>query len=426
MVINELIRDIPGALNISDVIVFGKTQAEHDAALKAVFRKLAEVNLTLNKKSVSSTKRASHFLGLCSQGKGFLLTPRRWKPLQMPNHHNDQWCELLPGNGHILCEVHPKFQWHLRTVTRVDKERCQVSLEWVTWAVVQQDQRATCQCQGNGILWPKQRNRIGHWCFSLGIICHPDAKHRNTSGKEDRPVVAYSSRALTDIERHYSPTEREALAIVWAVKRLHLYLYGCHFKLITDCKPVQLIFSNPKSKPPPCIEWWNLRLQGYDFEVVHTEGSQNPSDFLSRHSSLNADDKHDTLAEEYVNCLASAAVPKARTLAEIQEATAQDITMQSLADLIRTQSWRNIEKLPDNLEMLIMQNWIGSTSLTRADSQSWNQRHPSGQPYSRTCSPSRQSSIDCRWELLREKIWFPGIDDTVQRMVKKCIACQAT
>ena len=39
MVINELIHDIPGALNISDdVIVFGKTQAEDNAALQAVFR----------------------------------------------------------------------------------------------------------------------------------------------------------------------------------------------------------------------------------------------------------------------------------------------------------------------------------------------------------------------------------------------------
>ena len=155
---------------------------------------------------------------------------------------------------------------------------------------------------------------------------------QNTPGKEDRRVVAYSSRALTDVERCYSQTEREALAIVWAVERLHLHLYGSHFKLITDCKPVQLIFSNPKLKPPPRIERWNLRLQGYDFEIVHTEGSQNPSDFLSRHSSLNADDQQDTLAEEYVNFLALAAVPKAMTLAEIQEATAQDITMQCSAN----------------------------------------------------------------------------------------------
>ena len=73
---------------------------------------------------------------------------------------------------------------------------------------------------------------------------------------------------------------------------------------------------------------------------------QNLSDFLSRHSSLEENDKQGTLAEEYVNFLASAAVPKAMTLAEIQEATAQDITMQCLAYLIPTQSWRNIDKLP--------------------------------------------------------------------------------
>ena len=89
-------------------------------------------------------------------------------------------------------------------------------------------------------------------------------------------------------------SEREALTIVWKW-RLRLYLYS-HFKLITDCKPVQLIFSNPKLKSSSCIERWNLRLQGYDFEIVHTEGSQNPSDILSRHSSLNYNDKQGTLS----------------------------------------------------------------------------------------------------------------------------------
>ena len=62
-------------------------------------------------------------------------------------------------------------------------------------------------------------------------------------------------RSLSDVE-----TEKEALAIVWAVERLHLYLYGKRFNLHIDCKPVQLIFGNPKSKPPARIERWNLRL----------------------------------------------------------------------------------------------------------------------------------------------------------------------
>ena len=44
------------------------------------------------------------------------------------------------------------------------------------------------------------------------------------------------------------------------------------------------------------------------------------------------------------------------TLAEIQEATAQDVTMQYLANLIRTQSCRNINSFPNNFKMLIIQS----------------------------------------------------------------------
>ena len=53
---------------------------------------------------------------------------------------------------------------------------------------------------------------------------------QNTPGQEDKRVVAYASQSLTDVKRCYSQTEREVLAIVWAVERLHLYLYGGHFK----------------------------------------------------------------------------------------------------------------------------------------------------------------------------------------------------
>ena len=84
---------------------------------------------------------------------------------------------------------------------------------------------------------------------------------------------------------------------------------SCHFKLITDCKPVQLIFNNPNSKPPARIERWNLRLQGYDFDIIHTEGSENPSDYLSRHPSNDTPDIQAYLAEEYVNFIVSHAVP---------------------------------------------------------------------------------------------------------------------
>ena len=44
-------------------------------------------------------------------------------------------------------------------------------------------------------------------------------------------VIAYASRGLTDVERRYSQTAREALALVWACERFNMYIFGRDFEL---------------------------------------------------------------------------------------------------------------------------------------------------------------------------------------------------
>ena len=97
----------------------------------------------------------------------------------------------------------------------------------------------------------------------------------------ERRVIYRASRSLSDVERRYSQTEKEALTLVWACERFHQYVHGIEFTLETDHRPLQLMYSK-KSKPSARIERWVLRLQSYNFKVEYKPDTQNVADSLSR------------------------------------------------------------------------------------------------------------------------------------------------
>ncbi|KAG5887393.1 hypothetical protein JTB14_001583 [Gonioctena quinquepunctata] len=99
-------------------------------------------------------------------------------------------------------------------------------------------------------------------------------------------VVSFASKGLSDTERRYSQTEKESLALVWAVERFCFYLTGLEFELVTDHKPLEAIFK-PTSRPPARIERWVLRLQAFKFKVIYQRGYSNIADSISRLCRIN-------------------------------------------------------------------------------------------------------------------------------------------
>jgi hypothetical protein len=77
-VIRETVEGIPGAFNISDdILVFGKTQSAHDKSLEAVFQRLKECGLTLNKHKCEYGKDKLEFYGYVFSGDGIAPDPKK-------------------------------------------------------------------------------------------------------------------------------------------------------------------------------------------------------------------------------------------------------------------------------------------------------------------------------------------------------------
>ncbi len=111
-------------------------------------------------------------------------------------------------------------------------------------------------------------NKFCKWDFSKGNI-KETAENSKHKWKMSCRICKSRSHAMWNDD---TPADQERGPCYCLVNReMYIYLHDSHFKLITDCKPVQLIFNNnPKSKR---IEHWNLRVQGYDFDVAHTRPS---------------------------------------------------------------------------------------------------------------------------------------------------------
>ena len=103
------------------------------------------------------------------------------------------------------------------------------------------------------------------------------------SQKRDKKYqpVAYWSRHLNKVQQNYSTIEKDALAIVMAVKHFRVYLYGQKFVIATDHQALKWLaeMKDPQSR----LARWIIELGEYDYEIEFKPGKTNGNaDALSR------------------------------------------------------------------------------------------------------------------------------------------------
>ncbi|GFR19077.1 uncharacterized protein K02A2.6 [Trichonephila clavata] len=100
----------------------------------------------------------------------------------------------------------------------------------------------------------------------------------------ERPI-AFASRTLSGSEKKYSQIDKEALSIVWAVKKFYLYLKVRRFTLITDHKPLVAIFCSKRGFPvleATRLLHYTQILQSFVFDIIFRKTFEHGNaDFLS-------------------------------------------------------------------------------------------------------------------------------------------------
>ena len=118
----------------------------------------------------------------------------------------------------------------------------------------------------------------------------PTLPLRPPSTKKRRPV-AFFSRTLHGSELRHSSVEKEAQAIVEAVRHWRHYLAGRRFTLLTDQRSVAFMFDNKqrgKIKNDKILRW-RIELSTYAYDILYRPGRLNePPDALSRGTCTSA------------------------------------------------------------------------------------------------------------------------------------------
>ena len=102
-----------------------------------------------------------------------------------------------------------------------------------------------------------------------GIGCTVSQTHTDWKTKP----LGYWSRTVNASERKYSASEREFIAVVWALKTLRPYLMYETFVVHSDHHALHWLFTI--SEPSARLKRWRLILSEFDYTIAYKKGKDN-------------------------------------------------------------------------------------------------------------------------------------------------------
>lgn len=422
----NLLKSIPHTVVFQDdVLVTGKTDDEHLRHLEEVLRRFESVGLRVKESKCKFMVPVVQFLGRKVTADGILPTDSMTEAIRkapLPKNVSElrAFLGMLNYYGNFL----PNLSTVLEPLHMLLRKDC----PWI-WSREQNEafSEAKRLLVSSPLLVhfdPSKRHVLSCDSSSYGIGC---VLHQNENGKL-RPV-AFASRTLSAPERNYSMVEKEALACVFGVKKMHQYLYGRSFELETDHKPLMSLLGEDRGVSPNAsgrIQRWALLLAGYDYTIRYKPGGLNVSaDALSRlplpHSPAVTPQLPEILTVKRLLDDANSPV----TAQQIGVWSASDPVMSHVKRCILTGNWVDV---PEGLVPFMKPYLCRKNELSvHGNCLVWGSRvviPPDARSKLLSLLHDSHPGVVMMKAIARCYVWWPNIDRDLESCVRQCTTCQ--
>lgn len=417
--VNETYEDLQGVMAIvDDILIYGKTEQEHDENLRAMLQRSRERGVKLNpEKSVVCATEVSYF--------GHLITKDGVKPdpakiaaikdMKPPKDKGE--LETILGMVNYLS----KFAPGLASINAPLRHLLKESSEFV-WDTQHDDAFKKIK----ELITREPGPVLTYFDPSKELTLQVDASKYGLGAvllQEGKPI-GYASKALTDSEINYAQIEKELYAILFGCKRFHQYVYGHHITVESDHKPLESIIRKPLAAAPPRLQRMFLQLQRYDFTIIHRPGKDIPvADTLSRKSLSGQDDNLSEGMDMQVHMLYNSLPVSDTRLEEIKAETDKDIQLRQLKKTI-SEGWPEQRKL---CPQSIAEYWNHRDELSQMNDIIFKGEKIVIPESLRVEMLSRihvgHMGIEKCKQRARDILFWPGMSKQVEEMVGKCSTC---
>ena len=264
---------------LDDIIGASENEVDHLHHLREVFKRLNKYQLKLRLVKCRFFQRTIKYLGIFVDEHGIRCDPNYVdKILRLKRPENKKEVERFVGMVGWLAKFIPNLS---KLTGNLSTLKGKSTFNWTMEHDRYFDQIRQAVAKAKILRHPDlSREFYVQTDASDGAI---GAVLLQDFGRGELEPIEFASRKLTTAEQKWSTTQKELIAVVFALKKWIRYLLPKHFTIFTDHKNLEELFKYGPQKKINKIQRWIILLQQFDFTARYLPGKDNyVADYLSR------------------------------------------------------------------------------------------------------------------------------------------------